>query len=208
MKNKNTKINFLQLLAGIVLTVAATLTLGLGLLSATDKSGGATWLWIVLGALLLVFAIAALSGKLHLPKFKKTTGGKSYVITSVTNVDRMEGHEFEYFCAELLKKSGFEDVEVTRGSGDQGVDILALKEDIRYAIQCKNYSAPLGNKPVQEVYAGKTFYNCHVGVVMTNSTFTKGAVELADSVGIILWDKQRLDKMMIKTGMQEFKNNA
>jgi hypothetical protein len=39
---------------------------------------------------------------------------------------------------------------------------------------------------------------------MTNTTFTKSACELADSVGIILWDKERLDKMMIKTGMQEF----
>jgi HJR/Mrr/RecB family endonuclease len=65
----------------------------------------------------------------------------------------------------------------------------------------------LGNTPVQEVYAGKTFYRCHVGVVMTNSTFTKGAVELADSVGVILWDKDRLDKMMVKTGMQEFTKN-
>ena len=39
---------------------------------------------------------------------------------------------------------------------------------------------------------------------MTNSTFTKGAIELAESVGVILWDKARLDKMMVKTGMQEF----
>ena len=30
----------------------------------------------------------------------------------------MEGHEFEYFCAELLKSHGFCEVEVTKGSGD------------------------------------------------------------------------------------------
>ena len=39
----------------------------------------------------------------------------------------MEGHEFEYFCADLLKQKGFVDVEVTKGSGDYGVDILAEK---------------------------------------------------------------------------------
>lgn len=158
-------------------------------------------IWTVIGIAAIAVSIVMVVSK---PAMKKEEAPHTYTITSVTNVDRMEGHEFEYFCAELLEKCGFEDVTVTRGSGDQGVDILAFKEDIKYAIQCKNYSTPLGNKSIQEVFAGKTFYHCHVGVVMTNSTFTKGARELADSVGVILWDKRRLDKMMVKTGMQEF----
>ena len=49
----------------------------------------------------------------------------------------MEGHEFEYFCADLLEQNGFIDVEVTRGSGDYGIDILAEKEGVTYAVQCK-----------------------------------------------------------------------
>ena len=53
----------------------------------------------------------------------------------------MEGHEFEYFCADILKQKGFVDVEVTRGSGDYGIDILAEKEGVTYAIQCKRYAA-------------------------------------------------------------------
>jgi HJR/Mrr/RecB family endonuclease len=199
MKNKNTKKN--KTAVTILLLAAGALAIAFG---AGAESGGA--IWIGLGIAIMAFGIFAGLGK---GKKKDTTdeGEHSYVITSTANVDRMEGHEFEYFCAELLERCGFEEVEVTRGSGDQGVDILAKKEDIRYAIQCKNYSTPLGNTPVQEVYAGKTFYRCHVGVVMTNSTFTKGAVELADSVGVILWDKDRLDKMMVKTGMQEFTKN-
>ena len=35
--------------------------------------------------------------------------------------DEMEGHDFEYFCAELLQKHGFLDVQVTKGSGDYGI---------------------------------------------------------------------------------------
>ena len=42
----------------------------------------------------------------------------------------MEGHEFEYFCADLLKRNGFTEVEVTKGSGDYGADILAQKEGV------------------------------------------------------------------------------
>ncbi len=119
--------------------------------------------------------------------------------TDVSYVDGMDGHEFEYFCAELLRKNDFYDVSVTRGSGDQGVDILATKGGIKYAIQCKNYASPLSNTPVQEVAAGKLFYNCHVGVVLTNSTFTPGAVSLANAAGILLWDRSELSELM-KTG--------
>ena len=115
---------------------------------------------------------------------------------SVSSVDGMEGHEFEYFSAELLRKNGFSNVRVTPGSGDQGVDILAEKGGIKYAIQCKNYASALSNTPVQEVNAGKLFYNCHVGVVLTNSTFTPGAKKLADATGVLLWDRVELQKMM------------
>ena len=115
---------------------------------------------------------------------------------SVCSIDGMDGHQFERYCAELLRRNGFQDVKVTVGSGDQGVDILAVKEGVRYAIQCKNYSTPLGNTPVQEVAAGKMFYNCHVAVVLTNSTFTKGAVDLAAATGVLLWDRKKLIQLM------------
>lgn len=108
----------------------------------------------------------------------------------------MTGLEFERFCATLLINNNFNEVVITPASGDQGVDILAVKDGVKYAIQCKNYSSPLGNTSVQEVNAGKTFYKCHVGIVMTNSTFTKGAVELAESTGVLLWDRDKLLSMI------------
>ena len=110
--------------------------------------------------------------------------------------DSMEGHEFEYWCASLLKQNGFEGVKVTQGSGDQGVDIIAEKDDIKYAIQCKCYSSDLGNTPVQEVCAGKAFYHCQIGVVMTNRYFTQSAQELAQATGTLLWDRDRIMKML------------
>lgn len=114
----------------------------------------------------------------------------------ISSISWMDGHEFEYFCADLFRKNGYSEVCVTPGSGDQGVDILAVKDGIKYAIQCKNYASPLGNTSVQEVNAGKTFYQCHVGVVLTNSTFTTGAIKLADATGVLLWDKVTLQKMI------------
>lgn len=116
-----------------------------------------------------------------------------------SNFDRMEGHEFEYFCADLLKKNGYENVSVTQGSGDQGIDIIAYKDGIKYGIQCKCYTSDIGNKAIQEVFAGKAFYECHVGVVLTNRFFTKPAAELARKNGIILWDRNKLLELIEKT---------
>lgn len=110
--------------------------------------------------------------------------------------DCMDGHEFENFCATILKQNGFKNVSVTKGSGDQGIDILASKDGIKYGIQCKCYASEVGNKAVQEAFSGKTFYNRHVGVVLTNNYFTPSAKELAEKNGIILWDRKQLLKMI------------
>lgn len=73
-------------------------------------------------------------------------------IPCLPNMDTMEGHRFEYFCANILRTSGYENVEVTRGSGDHGVDVIAVKSGIKYAVQCKRFSGGVGNKAVQEIY--------------------------------------------------------
>lgn len=122
--------------------------------------------------------------------------------SEIEAVDFMDGHAFEYWCADLLKKNGFINVEVTQGSGDQGVDILAQKDGIKYAIQCKCYSSDLGNTPVQEVSAGKSIYRCHVGAVMTNRFFTSGASVAADATGTLLWDRNTLKEFIDKANKE------
>ncbi len=113
-----------------------------------------------------------------------------------SDIDLMEGHDFEYYCAELLKRRGFQEVEVTKGSGDYGIDILAEKDGVTYAIQCKCYAAPVGVKAVQEAYAGRDYYDRMVGAVLTNQYFTQPAVEAAKKLKILLWDRGYLESMM------------
>lgn len=113
-----------------------------------------------------------------------------------SSMDEMEGLEFEHFCAELLKRNGFCDVEVTKGSGDYGIDIFAEKDGVSYGIQCKCYQEPVGVKAIQEAYAGKEYYEKMVGAVMTNQYFTSPAVEAAKKLRILLWDRGYLDHMM------------
>lgn len=111
-------------------------------------------------------------------------------------MDEMEGHDFEFFCADLLEKRGFMEVEVTRGSGDFGIDILAEKDGVTYAVQCKRYNGPVGVEAVLRTYGGRDYYERMVGVVMTNQYFTAPAVEAAKKLQILLWDRGYLDSML------------
>ena len=115
--------------------------------------------------------------------------------TSVSFTDSMDGHSFEYFCADILRYNGYSAVQVTSGSGDFGVDILCKKNNYSYAIQCKCYSNNVGNKSVQEVFSGKAFYKCDFAIVITNSYFTSAAEETARLTDVHLWDRGRLNEL-------------
>lgn len=114
------------------------------------------------------------------------------------SIDIMDGHQFEHFCADLLRQNGFINVEVTQASGDYGIDVLAEKEDVTYAIQCKCYSDNVGNHAVQEAHSGAAYYGRMVPVVMTNRYFTRAAKETAAQTHVVLWDRDKILQMMEK----------
>lgn len=144
------------------------------------------WIWII--GILAVLVLAAAAGVVLCRRFRKRYADDE--------LDEMEGLDFEYYCAELLRNRGFIEVEVTKSSGDYGIDILAEKEGVTYAIQCKRYNAPVGVKAVQEAYAGRDFYDRMVGCVLTNQYFTQPAVDAAQKLKILLWDRDYLEEMI------------
>ena len=113
---------------------------------------------------------------------------------------RLDGPEFEAYVALVLQDNGFKHVALTKGSGDQGVDILAERNGKTYAIQCKNYEGAVGNFAVQEAYAGAQFYGCDEAAVICPGQFTRGAKELAQHTGVLLWDGKKLSRMMKISG--------
>jgi restriction system protein len=70
-------------------------------------------------------------------------------------------------------------VEKTPVTGDFGADLLLKRRDEKVAIQAKCYSGSVGVDAVQQALAGKEFYRCRHAMVVTNSKFTKNAVEFA-----------------------------
>lgn len=106
-----------------------------------------------------------------------------------------DGFEFEEYVGRLFKKLGY-NVEQTKLSGDQGADLIIEKDGIKTVIQTKLYSQPVGNKAVQEVVGSIAYYKADAGAVVTNSTFTASAIELANKNNIELIDKDVLDSFI------------
>ena len=120
-------------------------------------------------------------------------------LSYMEGVDKMDGREFEVWCAELLKHLGFTNVEVTSESRDNGVDILCKKDGVTYAVQCKRMESTVPNKAVQEVYTGMQMYECDRAAVITNNYFSNAAVETAEKTGIDLWDRDWILSHLSKT---------
>lgn len=141
---------------------------------------------IVIGVIIFISMVCTIYRKLH----------RKYTLKQL---DEMDGHQFEYACADILKANGYKHVKVTRSSGDFGVDVIAEKDKVRYAIQCKRYNHKLDNTPIQEVVGGLAYYQCDKGAVMTNQYFTEPAKQLAQVNDIELLDRDTLSHMVDKT---------
>jgi len=95
------------------------------------------------------------------------------------------GKLFEKESARLLSDAGF-DVDHIGTTGDQGADIMARKGGLSFAIQCKDYSSPVGNGAVQQALSAKAYYQADYAVVCAPNGFTKSAKSLAATAGVIL----------------------
>lgn len=116
-------------------------------------------------------------------------------ILSISDIDLMSGVEFEYFISTLFDNMGYF-TSITKASGDQGIDIIATKDGRKIGIQAKCYSGVVSNKAVQEVVAAKQYYKADKIMVVTNSKFTKSAIELAKANDVTLWDRAVLIEKM------------
>jgi restriction system protein len=99
---------------------------------------------------------------------------------------------FEALCGQKMEQAGW-DVQLTKGSGDQGADVICHKGDISIVLQCKLYSLPIGNKAVQEAYAARTYYDLGHAAVVSNQGYTRSAKELAAMTGVLLLHLHDLD---------------
>lgn len=109
----------------------------------------------------------------------------------IEDIDVMDGINFEKFLATLFRDMGYK-VEMTKATGDQGADLIVERLGVRSVVQAKRYTGAVGNKAIQEAVSAKAFYGCTNAMVVTNSSFTFSAYELAQANEVALWDREKL----------------
>lgn len=117
----------------------------------------------------------------------------------------MEWRHFEGLTAALWNKRGYDLCYCTPGTGDNGVDAVAISGGKGELIQTKtssNEGTRLGWETVKDVVGGEAFYRRKhpnvdfkkVGI--TNQYFNAQAIEQAELNGVELFDQQRLGELL------------
>jgi restriction system protein len=124
---------------------------------------------------------------------------KKYLSSSLSQIDRMDGKEFEKYLKAVFEEKGYK-VKLTKDSGDFGADLIMYKaggfEDDKYKlpekviVQAKRYKGNVGIEAVQQIAAAKEYYKADKCAVATNRYFTKAAKALARANNIDLWDRE------------------
>jgi HJR/Mrr/RecB family endonuclease len=110
---------------------------------------------------------------------------------------KKDGVDFEILIARLYEAMGYTSKRIGK-AGDQGGDVIAAKDGKIIAVQAKFYKGSVGNKAVQEAYAALGFYGCTSATVVTTSSFTRSAVDLARSLDVELIDGRKLRTLLLE----------
>ena len=116
--------------------------------------------------------------------------------SGILQVDVMSGAEFEEFLRLRYQSEGYT-VRKTPYAGDYGADLILENGPQKIAIQAKRHKSNVGIKAVQEISAAKLHYGANEAWVVTNSFFTKAAIELARSNKVKLVNRNELVEILL-----------
>ena len=129
------------------------------------------------------------------------------MVVSLEDLLKMEPGQFEMFVTSLLKKLGYA-AETTRLTADGGIDVWADDDRPltggRIIIQCKRYAVgtTVGEPVLRELFGLVHAHGVNKGVLVTTSSFTKGAREFAKGKPIELIEGAELLSICRKAGLE------
>lgn len=124
---------------------------------------------------------------------------------------------FEKVCRELLRESGFENVEVTGGSADGGIDGYGTLEinpfvSFRVLFQCKRYAkGNLVSRAEVGDFRNTMLGRAEKGIIITTSGFSNAAIQEASREGapqVELVDGDKLVEMFQRVELGVYKRTV
>lgn len=119
-----------------------------------------------------------------LPKLDEETLKSIEVLKK--NLLTINPYEFEVLISKLIEHTGFVNVEVTKKSGDDGIDVNAFLKhrfslDLSYKFQVKRWKHSVGRKEVANLRGSLGFNS--FGVIISTSHFTTSAISESQGTG-------------------------
>ncbi|OEH85733.1 hypothetical protein BHU72_02830 [Desulfuribacillus stibiiarsenatis] len=106
--------------------------------------------------------------------------------------------ELEEDLRELFVRMGYEVKEPS--TRVQGTDFLLKR--LQQKLSIKNAfvmdDTTVSAKTIQEAFAGMKYWDCEIGIVVSNGKFSDEAIDLARKLGIEMWDADTLQRMLDK----------
>lgn len=93
---------------------------------------------------------------------------------------------FELNVGDYFHSQGYE-VDVTKSTGDWGVDVFIQKDGEKGVVQVKNYGncrTRISRKDVMELYGAMAFFDCNFAVIVYNGAMNDDAIQVARKLGI------------------------
>jgi restriction system protein len=162
-------------------------------LTAVGAATAYPWVALALGLVALIVLISVWA----LRRSRQRREREAMLQLELTDVDAMDPLAFESLVAHLLNAQGFR-TQLTKATGDYGVDVVASIGSRRIAVQVKRYSVPVSAKAIGEVLVGMPHYNCSECMVVTNSIFTRPAINAATPHPCTLVDRRELARWMVE----------
>lgn len=112
-------------------------------------------------------------------------------------IQKMNPNEFEYYIADMYSRLGYK-TEQVGGSYDGGIDVIAIKNNIKHYIQCKKYITSKVSVGDVRNFAGALMDKLSQGkgIFITTNIFTAEAENFAEDKPIELIDGDSLLKLI------------
>ncbi|MEQ1839860.1 MAG: restriction endonuclease [Verrucomicrobiales bacterium] len=121
---------------------------------------------------------------------------------------QMNPYRFESLVKDLLEAMDYDDVVVTKQSGDKGIDVVANYEfgitQIREVVQVKRQQGTINRPILDQLRGALPYYQAIRGTIITVGKFAKGCKEAALFPGaapITLIDGDKLIELLLKHGV-------
>ena len=111
----------------------------------------------------------------------------------------LSGTGFERELGTLYEQFGYQ-VASTPASGDEGVDLILIKDGKKTVVQCKAHKAPVGPAIVRELYGSMVAFGADNAILACTGGFTRGVWEFADGKPIELISTNEILHLANKVG--------